>query len=144
MVFEELRRMEKELYDSMGTVFDQLSAARIPVDIGVEENRRVVMRVDLPGVAEDDLHVVAHDDSLTVTGHKPCLSEEIAQRQGKPESFAIWHAGRSCGQFEKTFLLPREIKPSSVDAEIRNGVLSVTADLAQTSVSGRSVSVRRT
>merc|ERR1712107_102345 len=144
MVFEELRRLEKDLYDSLGSAFDQISASRLPVDIGVQDNRQVIMRVDLPGVSEDKLEVVAHEDSLTVTGHKPCLSEELAQSsKGKPDSFVLWHAGRSCGQFEKTFLLPRDIKPSSVDAEIHNGVLSVTADLA-TSTDGRSVSVRRT
>jgi len=77
----------------------------------------MVVRAELPGVAEKDIDVSVTDDVLTVRGRREQESES------KEEGYVIRESFR--GSFERSMSLPPGIDPSSVVASYSDGVLEV-------------------
>uniref|UniRef100_A0A7S4I545 SHSP domain-containing protein n=1 Tax=Vannella robusta TaxID=1487602 RepID=A0A7S4I545_9EUKA len=123
-----------ESFSRMGSSF--------AIDVAEKDNE-VYVRADVPGVKEDDIKVFAGDKEMTITGDKPCFADELQSTNDKPDSFVLWHNGRSCGKFESSFSLPCEIQPKSVRAEVKDGVLSVTAKKQNSGESFFAVPVRK-
>lgn len=77
-----------------------------------------VLRADLPGVLEADLDIAVHNNVLAITGRRQ--TEE--RKEG--ESFALYE--RQFGSFSRSFSLPDSADAEKLDANLSNGVLSVT------------------
>lgn len=75
------------------------------------------IRVELPGVAEDDIHIELHDGRLTIAGEKRSQSEQ----SGKDYFFSE----RIYGKFQRSFSLPRDADPNGVTASHKDGLLTV-------------------
>lgn len=73
--------------------------------------------VELPGVAEDDIHVELHEGRLSVTGEKKASVEE----KGKNYYFSE----RTYGSFQRVFRLPDDADQDKVVANYKDGVLTV-------------------
>ena len=73
--------------------------------------------VELPGVAEDDIHLEAYGDRLTVTG------EKRAQREGRGKRY--YFSERAYGQFRRTFRMPEDADLDGAEAVHRDGVLTI-------------------
>ena len=97
------------------------------VDIGESESK-IFVRADLPGIPEEDMEVSVSARDITITGKKPCLSDEMQQWGDKPDSFVLWKNARLCGNIETSVHLPSEVNPKSVVATLKDGVLSVEAE----------------
>ena len=83
----------------------------------IEAGDELVLRADLPGVAEDDVSIEIKDNVLTVAGERKSEHEE------KGESF--YRAERAFGSFSRSLTLPDGIDPDAVKAKFRDGVLEV-------------------
>jgi len=84
----------------------------------VEAEDHYVLRVDLPGMDENDVSIEVHDNVLTVSGERRDEQEET--RQG-------WHrVERTFGRFSRSLTLPEGIDPDAVTAEFDKGVLSIS------------------
>jgi len=77
-----------------------------------------ILRADLPGIAEEDLEIQMVGNRLTVSGHR-----ELEERQEGESYYAV---ERSYGTFTRTFSLPDGIDADQVQAELKNGVLTMT------------------
>ena len=77
-----------------------------------------VLKADLPGVEEKDLDVAIHNGVLTVSGSRQ--SEE--RKEG--ESYALYE--RQYGSFSRSFSLPDMADGERIDAQLVNGVLTLT------------------
>jgi len=87
------------------------------VDV-VERDNQLLMRVDLPGLSEKDIHVDVDDDNvLTIRGEK--TREESTEDRGYVCS------EREYGSFVRAMQLPNAIDASHIDAEFKNGVLEL-------------------
>lgn len=85
-----------------------------------EEKDRLVVHADLPGVAEKDVSVQLDGDMLSIRGERKSEKEEKGDG-------GAWHiAERSYGVFSRAFTLPFAPTAGSVEAEFKNGVLTVT------------------
>ena len=74
------------------------------------------LKVDLPGVAKDELQLDIHDQTLTLA----------ARREVKaPEGYAVLRSERPGFAWKRSVTLPGKIDPERVDARFDNGVLSV-------------------
>lgn len=73
---------------------------------------------ELPGVAEEDIDINLKDDVLTISGEK--------RMEKKDEKENFYAVERSFGAFQRSFRLPYSVDPEQVEAEFRNGVLTVT------------------
>ncbi len=78
---------------------------------------------ELPGVEEKDVDVTVSDDRLTIKAEKRKESEEKGEHFHRME--------RSYGTFERTMTLPRGVDTENVNAEMKNGTLTVTIPKTQ-------------
>jgi HSP20 family protein len=76
-----------------------------------------LINVELPGVAADDIDISIHEQTLVVRGEKRSEREQ----QGQDYFFSE----REFGTFMRSFRLPPDANLEAVDAEFRNGVLTV-------------------
>lgn len=74
--------------------------------------------VELPGVAEDDIHVSVEDGVLVIKGEKK------SEREEKGDSW--YFSERQFGSFSRSFRLPADADAAAVKADIKDGVLTVT------------------
>lgn len=119
--FDDLRRMESRLFEPFFRfpVFqEEMQGAtwNPPVDV-LEEKDRIFVKVEVPGIDENNLKVTYEDGLLTVTG----------ERQFERKDDRNYHRiERAYGSFTRTFSLPRSVDPSQIVADYRNGVLEIS------------------
>jgi len=98
---------------------DQLAAGTFvpPVDV-YEDEQTLVLKMEIPGINEEDLKVSLEDNTLTVTGERKFEKEE------KEENFH--RIERRYGSFTRTFRLPSTVDPEKVEAGYDKGILKLT------------------
>ena len=74
--------------------------------------------VELPGVAESDIHLSVSEHMLTLQG------EKRASRDEKGESW--YFSERAYGAFSRSFRLPPDADGDRVEAVLKDGVLTIT------------------
>merc|ERR1719282_617199 len=133
-------RLSKDVYSAFDNV---LPGTRNfgSVDMAEKESN-ILVRVDVPGVSEKNVSVLAGANDLSISAYRPCFSDEL-QNENKPNTFAMWQRNRFCGHFKSSFTLPCEVNPKSVSAEVSDGVLYVTADKLTGENSAHQVAVQR-
>jgi HSP20 family protein len=87
-----------------------------PVNIHEEDNRMVVS-AELPGVKESDIEVTVRKDTVRIAGEKKQEAET------KEENF--YRVESSYGRFDRLIDLPAEVDEDKAEAEFKNGVLTV-------------------
>lgn len=76
-----------------------------------------VFKGDLPGVRDEDLDITMAQNRLTISGHR-----EMEHRDEQDRYYAY---ERSYGSFTRSFTLPTDVDESHVEAELRDGVLTM-------------------
>jgi HSP20 family protein len=118
--WELMRRMSAEL-DRLAR--DQgMGVDWIPQVELAQRKDAVVVRVELAGVAPDEVEVTIDNGILTVSGQR--------QQERREEQDGIVRTERSYGRFARTVPLPDGTDESRATAEFRNGVLEVTVPLS--------------
>ena len=95
-----------------------------PVDV-IEHENDVVVKGVVPGVNEDDLNIEVVGDTLTIRGE----SKETREDEKENYFYREWRYGT----FLRSMTLPAGLKTDKVDAELENGVLTLTIPKAETS-----------
>jgi HSP20 family protein len=88
-----------------------------PVDI-YEDAHQLVLRLEVPGIPQEDLQINLENQTLTIKG------ERKFAKDAKEENFH--RIERRYGSFVRAFTLPNTIEPESTQANFENGVLSLT------------------
>lgn len=89
-------------------------------EVDIHENEKQIMvEVDLPGVDEKDVSVTFANGVLTIKGEKK------SEREEKEDNYYV--AERSYGKFERSLTLPETIDEDQIEAKFDKGVLTVTA-----------------
>jgi HSP20 family protein len=93
------------------------TAAFVPaVDI-YEDDKKVMLKLEVPGIEEKDLDVSVENNTLTVKGERKFESEE------KEENFH--RIERRYGSFFRAFTLPSTVDTEHVQAKYNAGVLKL-------------------
>lgn len=100
-----------------GAPAEQALAPRLDI---AESEKAFTISAELPGVDEKDLDVTVADGLLTIKGEKRSEAEE------KDEAKNYHRVERSYGLYERRLTLPQDADQSKIDADFRNGVLTVT------------------
>lgn len=87
------------------------------VDI-VETDKTFEVKVDLPGLKPEDIHVDIHGKELWITGEKKEVHEE--------EEKTFHRVERHYGQFRRILPLPGDVNEEQVEASFEDGVLNVS------------------
>ena len=82
-----------------------------------DSDQGVVVQVDLPGVAREDVSVEVKNSRLIIQGHRPAPPGVNDDQYYRRE--------RVSGSFRRTFALRRSIAPDSIKAMFKNGVLTI-------------------
>jgi HSP20 family protein len=77
-----------------------------------------VLKLEVPGVNEEDLNVSLENNTLTVSGERKFEKEE------KEENFH--RIERRYGSFTRTFRLPTTVDAENVEAAYDKGILKIT------------------
>lgn len=82
-----------------------------------EDEQRVVVRLELPGMDRKDFDIQVHADTLVVRGEKRFESEDT---QGR------WRVMQCAyGEFQRSVPLPTEVKADEARAVYKDGVLKI-------------------
>lgn len=92
-----------------------------PVDV-VENDASITLLADLPGVPREQLHVRVDGDNL--------LLEATAVTNG-PDNMELVYGEAQCPAYRRQFTLSRELDPSRIEAQLRDGVLRLTIPKAE-------------
>ena len=120
----EFSTLQNEMNRLFNTVFDAPAGGNaaplrrwMPAMDLVETEDHFVLRADLPGMSEDDVHIELEDNTLTVSGERKSEHEE--KREG------FYRSERAFGSFSRSLTLPQGVDPESVTASFDKGVLEV-------------------
>lgn len=87
-----------------------------PVDI-LERGDEVVVKVDLPGVTQNEIDIRVEEGTLTIQGERKFVRESSEENYVQIE--------RPYGTFRRTFSIPRTIDQESIRASYKDGVLRI-------------------
>jgi len=73
---------------------------------------------DMPGIRQEDLDINLTGNRLSITGKR--------ERDSKTEGESFFISERSFGSFARTFSLPEGVDGNRVNAELKNGVLTLS------------------
>jgi HSP20 family protein len=90
------------------------------LDVVTTENGGYEIHVDLPGLEDKDIDLSVDGDLLTLRGER---------RQDRDEARRNYRVReRAFGTFSRTIALPFEARPEQIDAEFKNGVLTIRVE----------------
>jgi HSP20 family protein len=76
------------------------------------------VRAELPGIQVKDLEVQLHGKSLSIAGERKIATEGETVKYHRRE--------REAGRFSRIIDLPGEVNADNVDAQMTNGILTIT------------------
>ena len=89
----------------------------IPAADIYEDEKNIVLKLEVPGIPEKDLDVRVENNTLIVKGERKLEKEE------KEENFH--RIERRYGSFFRAFTLPTSVETENIDASYENGVLKL-------------------
>jgi HSP20 family protein len=94
-----------------------------PVDIYADGDHELVLKAELPEMTLEDIDVSVDNGTLTIKGDKK-FSAELKQNQ-------FHRIERHYGAFSRSFSLPQTVDSHKVEAEYKQGVLTVRLPLRE-------------
>jgi HSP20 family protein len=88
-----------------------------PVDV-YEDAHQLILKLEVPGIKQEDLDVRLENQTLTIRGERKFESNE------KEENFH--RIERRYGTFTRSFTLPQTVDTGAVKASYENGVLIIS------------------
>lgn len=73
--------------------------------------------MELPGVAPDDIDIAIQDGMMVVTGEKR-FEQQVTEKN-------YFFSEREYGAFQRAFRIPPDADQEAIDAQFKNGVLTV-------------------
>ncbi len=119
----ELSRLDRDLDSFFGSFLTGMGEpffeyrAWPAIDVAEKEDA-ITVRAEVPGCKPEDIDVSVYGDTLTIAGQKKDSREE----QGN----GFYHVESSYGSFRREVLLPTDVDEEKIDAEYKDGVLSIT------------------
>jgi HSP20 family protein len=134
--FAHLLRLQDELERSVRQPFRWFASSSIgrgafpPVNI-FKQSDGCVVRLEVPGLAAEDLTIESQGQSLTITGKRAS--------EGAPGT--VHRNERWSGEFSRSLEFPRDLNPSQAEADYKNGVLIIRVPLRD-EAKARQIAVR--
>jgi HSP20 family protein len=118
--FEDVAGLQKRLNsifnDFVGP--DTSSASFVPAVDVYEDPEKLVLKLEIPGVKQDDMDIRLENQTLVIRGERKFESNEKAENFHRIE--------RRFGSFVRTFTLPQTVDAESVAATMDAGVLTIS------------------
>src|SRR5215469_162118 len=120
--FRELSSLQSRvnhLFQDFNRGQDEVTATTsfVPAVDVYEDEHKVTLKLEIPGINQEDLDISLENNTLTVRGERKFEKEE------KEENFH--RIERRYGSFARSFTLPSTLDKESVQANYENGVLKI-------------------
>lgn len=89
-----------------------------PTSDVVETKDAIIVKAELPGLNDKDIHVEIENNTLTLRGERKMEKETEEKGYRRIE--------RSYGTFSRSFTLPANVDPTKIGAVFNNGLLEVS------------------
>src|SRR6201981_364633 len=114
---DRMNRLFRESYNDAGRDESLTTSSFAPAVDVYEDEHKVTLKIEVPGIDEKDIDVSVQNNTLTVHGERKIEKEE------KEESFR--RVERQYGSFTRSFTLPSTVDPGQVSARCDKGVLKI-------------------
>ena len=115
------------LHDNINRLFENEFKKDLPQGTGFdtwypaadiyETKDDYVFKLEVPGLARDDVNVEFHDNVLTVKGEKKTEKEVKEENYHRIESYS--------GSFSRSFKVPQNADPGKIAASMNGGILEL-------------------
>ncbi|MDR3723553.1 MAG: Hsp20/alpha crystallin family protein [Terracidiphilus sp.] len=113
-----LQNRMNNLFRGLNEEENPLAAASFVPAVDIYEDKdKVLLKLEVPGIDQKDLHVTVEDNTLTVKGERKLEAEE------KQENFH--RIERTYGSFYRAFTLPPTVDTANIGADYKAGVLKL-------------------
>ncbi len=117
--FEEVSELQQRLQRVFeGAAAREQAGSFVPAVDVYEDESKLVLKLEVPGIRQEDLDVRVENMTLTVQGQRRFEAAE------KEENFH--RIERRFGSFTRSFTLPRTVDAAEVTASSLDGVLTIT------------------
>jgi HSP20 family protein len=120
---EELNRMFAGPLSELAARGSELLNVWSPALDVYEDTNNVYVKAELPGLKKEDIEVSLEDGVLNLSGERKNETRTDKAAQHRSERFV--------GKFNRSLTLPAEVKFDQVDANYKDGVLTVTLPKAE-------------
>lgn len=129
------------LRDAMDRLFDDAftrpismsAVSAMPAIDMYQTDDEIVVKATLPGLTADDIDITVTGEALTLRGE---------YKQETEEKKATYHIREQrSGIFERSLLLPTDVKAEKAEANFKNGILTITMPIAE-EVKPRSITIK--
>ena len=102
------------------------------VDV-LQKDGDLVVRVEMPGVKPEDVHVAVHNRVLTISGERKVDEEE--------ERAGYYVKELRHGSFQRSMILPEGVDEEKIHARYQDGILEVALEGAAAAREPRSIQI---
>ncbi len=136
--FNELENFDDKIQSLLNTFpdfYSEYDESFYPkIDIS-EDEKNIYVDSELPGIKKDDIKITLNDNILTISGEK--------KSERKEKDLSFYRTERIYGSFSRSFTIPGEINPDTVDAKFEDGILKVVVGkVKEKNVSGRLINIK--
>ena len=114
---DRINRAFRESYTGAGHDESLTTSSFAPAVDVYEDEHKVTLKIEVPGIDEKDIDVQIENNVLTVHGERKIEKEEKEENYRRVE--------RQYGSFTRTFTLPQTVDTESVSATYDKGVLKI-------------------
>src|ERR1700756_112046 len=115
---DRINRVFRESYSGADRDESLTTSSFAPAVDVYEDEHKVTLKIEVPGIEEKDIDVRVENNTLTVHGERKIEKEEKEENYRRVE--------RQYGSFTRTFTLPQTVDAESVSATYEKGVLKIT------------------
>lgn len=117
-VLDELRRgLERTVDDDFLGAYGAGLSSSWPRTAIYDLGEELVLKAELPGLAQNSLNLSIHEGVLTLTGERPAQPME---------GYAAHRKERGALKFSRSFPLPQRVDAERANAQLDHGILTVT------------------
>jgi HSP20 family protein len=121
---ETLRHQMDQMFDELaGISRESRTPMRVPAIELKEENDHLVLRAEIPGVEGKDLDIQVTREAVLIAGEN--------RYENKTEDRGFYRSEFRYGKFQRAIPLPVPVENNKVEAEFKNGILTLTLPKAE-------------
>jgi len=115
---DRMNRLFRESFSDAGRDESLTTSSFAPAVDVYEDEHKVSLKIEVPGIDEKDIDVRVENNTLTVHGERKIEKEEKEENYRRVE--------RQYGSFTRTFTLPQTVDTENVSADYDKGVLKIS------------------